>query len=71
VKVNEKRVYVAGQSFPFKLDNIEEKIHAMGAITTRWKHYGKIFSVSRRTAPPGLTAALLNLTVASRRRYDM
>ncbi|ANB15122.1 homoaconitate hydratase LYS4 [Sugiyamaella lignohabitans] len=40
IKVKERRVYIDGESFPFKLDKIEEKIQASGGISKRWQKYG-------------------------------
>ncbi|KAI8891330.1 3-isopropylmalate dehydratase [Backusella circina FSU 941] len=41
IQIKERKVIVHNQSFPFKLDVVEERIQAMGGIEKRWKTHGK------------------------------
>lgn len=41
IRVPERKVLLNGRSFPFKLDAVEERLHASGGIAPRWKRHGK------------------------------
>ncbi|KAI8059501.1 3-isopropylmalate dehydratase [Gongronella butleri] len=57
VMVPERKVVVAGQSFTFKLDVVEERLHAMGGIARRWNKFGKnIFRQLQREAAEHTTS---------------
>jgi homoaconitate hydratase len=41
IRVPDRKVILKGQSFTFKLDVVEERLHASGGIARRWKRHGK------------------------------
>ncbi|KAH8551601.1 3-isopropylmalate dehydratase [Umbelopsis sp. PMI_123] len=41
IKVPERKVLMNGHTYSFKLDVVEERLHASGGIAPRWKRHGK------------------------------